>query len=189
MAENGKEMVIDISNKACLEFGFKHKDRIVAPIGEEATVMGVGPPCDCFGCQVAGRTGKNILLATNDELNGEVFSLGVSNLRDQGFRLKSEAEAEPELTLTHEIMSMDDALFKVDISDKICLEFGFKHGDRIVSPIGNKGTVAGVSLRTHRMKLSEKMLWVILDGCDGKALRAGKKDFEKSDFKKLEENE
>lgn len=32
----------------------------------------------------------------------------------------------------------------LDITDEECLKFGFKHGDRIVTPRGNEGTIMGV---------------------------------------------
>ena len=38
----GDEVTVDISDKACLEFGFKHGDDIITPVGDEAIVMGVG---------------------------------------------------------------------------------------------------------------------------------------------------
>ncbi len=189
MGVDDEAIMLNITKKACKPFGFKHKDRIVLPDGEEATIIGTGPSCNCAFCRLEGATAEKSLYFALDKFNGKVcyYDNDSDNLRDKGFRLKSEAEAEaetePELNLTLEVTPKRGVSFKVDISDK---KFGFKHGDRIVDSKGIKSTVMGVSLLVPKNKLSCKVLWISPDEIKNKVIYVSNEGLKKFGFKKLE---
>lgn len=58
-------------------------------------------------------------------------------------------------------------VFEVDISDEVCLKFGFRHGDRIVCPGFGKGTVEGIACGT-RPDLKTEVLWFTIDSYGGR---------------------
>ncbi len=159
---------LDISDEACLPFGFKHKDRVVNLEGKERIFMGVARnPCRCLGCLLGKLTGEILSWVTRDEDKGIVSKvLTLGNLRSYGIVLKSEIEeAEknppPDPTEFLEITTQNgDCTFKVDISRKVCLEFGgFERGDRIVFPQGEEATVLGVASMIPGKKYTAKVLW------------------------------
>jgi len=43
------------------------------------------------------------------------------------------------------IKAIGGDIIKVDISDRACQPFGFAHGDKVIDPFGNKGTIMGVA--------------------------------------------
>jgi len=75
---SGAKLTVDISDKACLKFGFRHKDIIIDPDGDEAIVMGVGSlfAGKAFWYIVKGQKGA--------------CHYGYGNLREAGARLKGE---------------------------------------------------------------------------------------------------
>jgi len=77
---SGEKLTVDISDKACLEFGFSHKDTIIDPDGDEAIVMGVGPSygSEALWYIVKGQEGAS--------------HYGYMNLREEGATLKGEEE-------------------------------------------------------------------------------------------------
>lgn len=60
--------------------------------------------------------------------------------------------------------------FFCDTSDEACEKFGFKHGDRVVTPSGHKATIMGVAF-TGAPGLDVynniKVLWFISDVFEG----------------------
>lgn len=54
-------------------------------------------------------------------------------------------------------------MIKMDISDRACMRFGFKHGQRIIDPRGDKGVVMGVAPVDEG---KPDVLWFAYD-CDG----------------------
>lgn len=42
-AHDGGKVLVDISDEACLKFGFRHKDVVIDPDGDECIIMGVAP--------------------------------------------------------------------------------------------------------------------------------------------------
>ena len=76
---SGKKITVDISDKACLKFGFRHKDIIIDPDGDEATVMGVG----------SSYTPRKDLWYILKGQKGACH-YGHGNLREAGARLKGE---------------------------------------------------------------------------------------------------
>ena len=78
---SGRKITVDISDKACLEFGFKHKDIIIDPVGSEAIVMGVG---SFYSAR------KDLWYITKGQKMA--CHWGHGNLREAGARLKGEEE-------------------------------------------------------------------------------------------------
>lgn len=83
---NGKEVEIDTTNKACVPFGFNGGDKIVLPNGDKATVLGVGPSCDCILCQKMGRVGKPAVYMAIDNYGGAILCTN-DNLVEIGCKL------------------------------------------------------------------------------------------------------
>ena len=75
---NEVKLTVDISDKACLKFGFKHKDIIIDPDGDEGTVMGVG----------SLYAGKALWYIVKGQKGACHYGHG--NLREAGARLKGE---------------------------------------------------------------------------------------------------
>ncbi len=67
----------------------------------------------------------------------------------------------------------------VDTSEKACLKFGFKHGDRIIDPDGDKGIIIGVApscgctLCIKKGTARKDALWYALDILNGKVVHWG----------------
>jgi hypothetical protein len=197
MATNGEPIELDISDEACLMFGFKHGDRIVNGNGQEATFMGVAKnPCQCLSCLLNGFVDRLVPWLALDEHEGRVGKVqALGNLRNYGLVLKSEAEeAEkmPDPVEALEIMTLDGQhIFKVDISETACMQCGgFKHGDRILCPTGDKATVMGVASMNAGKKYGKKVLWFNLDDggiCYLVDPEAGETDLKKQGFTLLED--
>lgn len=51
----------------------------------------------------------------------------------------------------------------LDISDASCLKFGFKHGDRVLTPRELRATIMGVALSNE----GDYVLWYLIDGLQG----------------------
>ena len=68
-----------------------------------------------------------------------------------------------------EVLSTGGDLVTLDMSDSACSKFGFKHGDRIREPSGDKGTVIGVAPPNIGSERTENMiLWYVLDRMEGR---------------------
>ena len=78
----GSKFIVDISDKACLEFGFKHKDTIIDPAGDEGIVMGVGFLKEAYTDRKA--------LWYIEKGHEKAICYGYGNLREAGARLKGE---------------------------------------------------------------------------------------------------
>lgn len=74
----GIKLTVDISDKACLKFGFKHRDKVILPNGNKAIIMGVGSFFHKKGLWYIVKGEKR---ATH---------WGYGNLREEGARLKGE---------------------------------------------------------------------------------------------------
>ena len=74
-----------------------------------------------------------------------------------------------------EVISRSGRKFKVDIFDTACVRFGFKHGDKIISPSPNgaAGTIMGVALESSPPRDADYkrryVLWYALDHDKGQA--------------------
>ncbi|MCK4387032.1 MAG: hypothetical protein KAV41_03060 [Candidatus Pacebacteria bacterium] len=66
------------------------------------------------------------------------------------------------------VVAVMGEIFEVDISDEACLQFGFRHGDRMVYPGLGKGVVEGVAPATGEGNPQPDVLWYALDFRDGK---------------------
>ena len=81
---NEERIEADVSDKACMEFGFKHGDVVVTPHKETATIIGVGE---------SGK-GKRVLWYLIEHTGkvyrnkGPVYWGHYKNLKKEGFRLK-----------------------------------------------------------------------------------------------------
>jgi len=76
-------------------------------------------------------------------------------------------------------ISVDGNLVVADISDKACGEFGFKHGERIelsIGPSKDYGVVFGVAPATHPCEEKGKVLWLAIDGDEGRVSYIFKED-------------
>ena len=74
-------ILVDISDEACLEFGFSHDQVVICPNGLEATILGVAP----------GNEGDNVLWYTIDRprTQGQAcYWGGAKNLIKDGFTKK-----------------------------------------------------------------------------------------------------
>lgn len=73
---------------------------------------------------------------------------------------------------TEWVTARSGEIFKVNISDKACSKFGFKHGDHIIdnnlidNNLGKTGVVVGVAGK-HCGK-GKKVLWYALDRDNGR---------------------
>ena len=77
-----EDIVVDISDEACLPFGFTHKEVVVRPDGLEAIIMGVAP----------GNDGVDVLWYEINHprtKNQVCYWGGVKNLKEAGFRKKT----------------------------------------------------------------------------------------------------
>ncbi|MDD5290419.1 MAG: zinc ribbon domain-containing protein [Patescibacteria group bacterium] len=85
--------LVDITDAKCLKYGFRHGDRAVDRDGYKLTIMGVAPAAsgriDVLWYQLDDRGGMVSFWSSNPQK---------TNLREQGFRLLSEAEAEANKT-------------------------------------------------------------------------------------------
>lgn len=68
-----------------------------------------------------------------------------------------------------EITACSGETFEVDISDEVCLKFGFKHGDKVLDPTGDEVTIMGVAPWDVQDKGSLKVLWFVEDKGNSKA--------------------
>jgi hypothetical protein len=66
---DGRVLNVDISNEACGKFGFKHGEKIIAPLERPGVVVGVAPIPESSGCTEAG---DNMLWVALDGLGGKV---------------------------------------------------------------------------------------------------------------------
>lgn len=70
------------------------------------------------------------------------------------------------------VTTFTGASLKVDISDKECLRFGYKHGDRVKHESLGEGTVLGVTPNKCRCICCsgiKRILWVNYDKNKGRA--------------------
>lgn len=80
---NPNHVVVDISDEACLPFGFKHGEIAVNPhAGHEVLIVGVGP----------GNDGTDVLwyIIQHPRIDGEAcYYGGAKNLIEAGFKRKT----------------------------------------------------------------------------------------------------
>ncbi|MBU2564214.1 hypothetical protein KKA23_01380 [Patescibacteria group bacterium] len=73
--------------------------------------------------------------------------------------------------------------FEVDISDEACMEFGFKHNDKVLSPNGEKYTIVGMAVNPCGIKT--KTLWFTMDGEGEQVHHWGYESLVNEGFKKI----
>ncbi|MDD5290420.1 MAG: hypothetical protein PHT40_04505 [Patescibacteria group bacterium] len=90
---DGKTFVVDTTDAECLKYGFRHGDRAVDPHGCRLTIMGVAPveegSYDVLWFKLDNH--NDVVCWDDDGPQG-------LNLREEGFRLLSEVEAEAKKT-------------------------------------------------------------------------------------------
>lgn len=76
-ARGGERVYLNISDEACMRFGFKHGQRIIDPRDDKGVVMGVAPT----------KAGDSVLWFAFDDDRGDVCYWDVNvDLREEGFR-------------------------------------------------------------------------------------------------------
>lgn len=77
---SGKTFKVDISDEACLKFGFKHRERIADRKGNKGTVMGVAPMIP------ERKLSQTVLWIAADTKNDKVLSVSKKGLKEMGFK-------------------------------------------------------------------------------------------------------
>jgi len=85
----GKKLIVNISDRACNPFGFKHQDPVLIPNGQEAIIIGVGP------IDAPSFAHRDVLWYAKTDKNGKVGYWSPlpdeTNLKEQGFKLIEKA--------------------------------------------------------------------------------------------------
>ncbi len=72
-----------------------------------------------------------------------------------------------------QVTAINGHIFDIDTSEEKCKKFGFLSGENIIDPYDRKGTVVGVAPIPEPgacVAKDEDVLWISLDGFDGKVL-------------------
>lgn len=80
---DGTKFNVDGSDEACRKFGFLANEEIMTPHGHCAIIMGAAP-----APEGSKAVGQDVLWYLKDD--GKTYYFGPGNLRELGFKLKSE---------------------------------------------------------------------------------------------------